>query len=191
VERRMAELLGERVKLKRNEERFRSLIENSSDVIVILDSDLCVSWVSDSLRNVFGSEPEAVVGSSVEALIYPDDRARVMRAFRDGLRESGRSSVLDCRVLDSQGKTHSVDIHVAQLLQDPAVRGVVLNVRDVTERRELEEQLLHQALHDPLTNLPNRLLLMDRLEHELARRRGPDQSGPAVLFLDVDGFKTV
>jgi diguanylate cyclase (GGDEF)-like protein/PAS domain S-box-containing protein len=191
VERRMAELLGERGKLQRNEQRFRSLIENSSDGILILDSDLCVTWASDSLRNVIGQAPDVATGSSVEALIHPDDRARVMRAFRDGLRDSGRSSVLDCRVLDSQGKVHSVDVHVAQLLQDPAVRGVVLNVRDVTERRELEEQLLHQALHDPLTNLPNRLLLTDRLEHELGRRRGPDQSGPAVLFLDIDGFKTV
>jgi diguanylate cyclase (GGDEF)-like protein/PAS domain S-box-containing protein len=190
VERRMAEVLGERGKLQRNEERFRSLIENSSDVILILDSDLCVTWASDSLRKVFGEAPD-VVGSSVETLIHPDDRARVMHAFRDGLRDSGRSSVLDYRVLDSLGKVHSVDVHVAQLLQDPAVRGVVLNVRDVTERRELEEQLLHQALHDPLTNLPNRVLLMDRLEHELGRRRGPGQSGPAVLFLDIDGFKTV
>jgi diguanylate cyclase (GGDEF)-like protein/PAS domain S-box-containing protein len=191
VERRMEELLGERGKLKSNAQRFRSLIENSSDVIVILDSDLCVSWVSDSLRNVFGSKPDTIVGASVEALIHPDDRARVMRAFRDGLRDSGQSSVIDCRVRDSQGKVHTVDIHVAQLLEDPAVRGVVLNVRDVTERRELEDQLLHQALHDPLTNLPNRVLLMDRLEHELDRRRGPDQFGPAVLFLDIDGFKTV
>ncbi len=191
VERRMAEVLGERGKLKRNEQRFRSLIENSSDVILILDSDLCVIWASDSLRKVFGPAPDVVVGASVEAVIHPDDRARVMRVFREGLRDSGRSSVLDCRVLDSQGKVHSVEVHVAQLLQDPAVRGVVLNVRDVTERRELEEQLLHQALHDPLTNLPNRVLLMDRLEHELGRRRGPGQCGPAVLFLDLDGFKTV
>jgi diguanylate cyclase (GGDEF)-like protein/PAS domain S-box-containing protein len=191
VERRMAELLGERGKLTRNEKRFRSLIENSSDVILILDSDLCVSWASDSLRKVFGTAPDAVVGTSVEALIHPDDRARVMHTFRDGLRDSSRSSVLDCRVLDAQRNVHCVDVHVAQLLQDPAVGGVVLNVRDVTERRELEEQLLHQALHDPLTNLPNRVLLMDRLEHELGRRRSPDQSAPAVLFLDIDGFKTV
>ena len=191
LERRVEEVLDERSNLKTSEERFRSLIENSSDVILILNSDLCVRWASDSLRNVIGSQPDDVIGLSIETMIHPDDRARVMHAFRDGLRERGRSSTVAYRVLDSLGEGHSVDVHVAQLLEDPAVQGVVLNIRDVTERRELEEQLLHQALHDPLTNLPNRLLLMDRLEHELSRRRRPDQAGPAVLFLDLDGFKTV
>jgi len=191
VERRMTELIDERGKLQRNEERFRSLIENSSDVIVILDSDMRVTWVSDSLRKVFGPVPAIASGSPVEALIHRDDRARAMHALRDRLHDSGRSSALECRVLDSEGSVRCVDVHVAQLLQDPAVRGIVLNIRDVTERRELQEQLLHQALHDPLTNLPNRVLLMDRLEHELSRRRGPDQGGPSVLFMDIDGFKTV
>lgn len=191
LERRVADVLRERGNLKRSEERFRSLLENSSDVIVILDSDLMVRWASDSLRTVIGPAPEAVIGSSIASMVYPDDRARVMYAFRDGLREVGRSSAIECRILDSHGAVHNVDVHVAQLLEDPAVNGVVLNIRDVTERKELEEQLLHQALHDPLTNLPNRLLLVDRLEHELSRRRNPDQFGPAVLFLDLDGFKTV
>jgi diguanylate cyclase (GGDEF)-like protein/PAS domain S-box-containing protein len=191
LERRVAEVLRERGNLQRSEERFRSLIENSSDVILILDSDLSVRWASDSLRTVIGPSPEAVIGSSVEGMIHSDDRARVLRALRDGLGESGRSSVLECRVLDTRGGVHNVDVHVAQLLEDPAVEGIVLNVRDVTLGRELEERLLHQALHDPLTNLPNRLLLVDRLEHELSRRRSPAEFGPAVLFIDLDGFKTV
>jgi diguanylate cyclase (GGDEF)-like protein/PAS domain S-box-containing protein len=191
LERRVAEVLRERGNLKQSEERFRSLIENSSDVIVILDSDLSVRWASDSLTTVIGPRPEAITGSSVETMIHPDDRARVMHSLRDGLGERDRPSAIECRVLDAHGSVHNVDVHVAQLLEDPAVKGVVLNVRDVTERRALEEQLLHQALHDPLTNLPNRLLLVDRLEHEVSRRRSPDQFGPAVLFLDLDGFKTV
>jgi diguanylate cyclase (GGDEF)-like protein/PAS domain S-box-containing protein len=191
LERRVAEVLRERGNLKQSEERFRSLIENSSDVILILDSDFSVRWASDSLRTVIGPSPETVIGSPVEAMVHPDDRARVMRSFRDGVPESGKSSVLECRVLDSRGNIHYVDVHVAQLLDDPAINGVVLNVRDVTDRKELEEQLIHQALHDPLTSLPNRLLLVDRLGHELSRRRSPGQFGPAVVFLDLDGFKTV
>ncbi len=191
LERRVAEVLRERGNLKTSEERFRSLIENSSDVILILDSDLCVRWASHSLKTVIGLSPEAVVGSSAEAMIQSDDRARVGRALRDGVRDRLGSSAIECRVLGSRGEIHSVDVHVANLIDDPAVQGIVLNIRDVTERRALEAELVHQALHDPLTNLPNRTLLIDRLDHELRRRRDRDQFGPAVLFLDLDGFKTV
>ncbi len=191
LERRVADVLQERRNLRTSEERFRSLIENSSDVIVILDPDLTVLWVSDSLARVIGQTPAMIVGSSVAALIHDDDREQTMLAFRSGLANGSRPSALECRVRGSQGEVHSVDIHVTNLIEDPAVGGVVLNIRDVTERRELENQLLHQALHDPLTHLPNRVLLLDRLEHEMRRKRGRDHQGPSVLFLDLDGFKTI
>ncbi len=76
------------------------------------------------------------------------------------------------------------------MLEDPSVRGVVINAWDITERKALEEQLAHQAFHDPLTDLPNRSLFMNRLEHSLARtkRRG---DMVAVLFMDLDNFKVI
>jgi diguanylate cyclase (GGDEF)-like protein len=79
---------------------------------------------------------------------------------------------------------------VTSLLHDPDVRAIVLNARDVTERKVLEEQLRHQALHDPLTGLGNRALLRDRLQHALRRqaRRDPDL---ALLLIDLDDFKDV
>jgi diguanylate cyclase (GGDEF)-like protein/PAS domain S-box-containing protein len=191
LERRVAEVLHERSNLKNSEGRFRSLIENSSDVILILDADLCVRWASDSLETVFGTSPASVTESPVDAILHPDDRARVMRALRERHTDSGWVGSLECALVGTTGATHNVDLHVADLIEDPAVKGIVLNIRDVTERKVLEEQLLHQALHDPLTALPNRVLLVDRLEHELRRSRNRGQRGPAVLFLDLDGFKGV
>lgn len=190
LERRVAEVLQERRNLRSSEGRFRSLIENSSDVIIILDRTLTVTWVSDSLRRVLGHFPATVVGSSVGAFVHEDDREQIMLALGAGFGAGVRSPLLQCRIPTLQGDVHSVDICATDLIEDPAVRGVVLNVRDVTERRQLEEQLVHQALHDPLTHLPNRVLLLDRLEQELRRKRGGER-GPSVLFLDLDGFKAI
>ncbi|MBV8982420.1 MAG: EAL domain-containing protein, partial [Acidimicrobiia bacterium] len=83
-----------------------------------------------------------------------------------------------------------VEVVMGNLLDDPAVEGVVLNIRDTTERKTAEEALLHQAFHDALTGLPNRALFLDRLGQTLARRerRG---SMTAVLFLDLDRFKWI
>jgi diguanylate cyclase (GGDEF)-like protein len=75
-------------------------------------------------------------------------------------------------------------------MDDPSVQGLVFNTRDVSERKELEEQLTHQAFHDPLTDLANRSLFRDRVEHALALRRSLDEP-ISVLFIDVDDFKTV
>ena len=76
------------------------------------------------------------------------------------------------------------------MLEDPAVRGIVVNYRDITERQTLEDQLRHQAFHDALTGLPNRALFLDRLEHARSRIRG-GQPRLAVVFLDLDDFKAV
>ena len=70
------------------------------------------------------------------------------------------------------------------------MNGIVLNTRDVTEQQVLQDQLSHQAFHDPLTDLANRALFRDRVEHALDRRRRPDEP-TAVLFLDLDNFKTL
>ena len=75
-------------------------------------------------------------------------------------------------------------------LDDPSLQAAVISIRDITERKELEEELTHQAFHDSLTGLPNRALFRDRLEHAIARgRRGGGRLG--VLFVDLDDFKLV
>ena len=88
------------------------------------------------------------------------------------------------------GTWRHAEVLATSLLDDANVAGIVLNARDVTERKELEQQLAHQAFHDPLTNLANRSLFADRLDHALQQAAAP--AAPlAVLYFDLDGFKSI
>jgi len=183
VERRTAEL-AER------EERFRALVQNSSDAITITDAELRIQYQSPSIDRVFGYQPADVVNRSLSELIHHDDRA-AMQALFDNMRgRPGATGHLDARWLHHDGSWRQSEMAIANLLAEPAVKGLVINTRDITDRKALEEQLAHQAFHDSLTGLANRALFKDRLQQSLARasRR---QEKPAILFLDLDGFKTI
>jgi diguanylate cyclase (GGDEF)-like protein len=97
----------------------------------------------------------------------------------------------EVRMRHADGRWRWIELVGTNLMSDPDVRGIVLNCRDVTDRRTLEEQLRHQAFHDPLTNLANRPLLVDRIEHELEARPMESPATTAVLLIDLDDFKTV
>src|ERR671911_136516 len=173
-----------------SEERFRSLVQNSSDIITILDTDGTVHYVSPAVQRVTGYKPEEKVGTNAFGSVHPDDTERALNTFAEVLKRPGLHPPLEFRVSHKDGSWRYLEHVVNNLLDDPAVRGVVVNSRDVTERKALEEQPRHQAFHDPLTGLPNRALFMDRLEHTLtrAKRRG---SMVAVLFTDLDNFKVI
>src|SRR5918995_49109 len=174
--------------IKESEERFRSLVQNTSDIITILEADGTVRYISPAVERVTGHKPEEQIGTKAFASVHPDDRERALDIFAAVLKVPGLHPPVEFRVLHKDGSWRYLEHIVNNLLDDPAVRSVVVNSRDVTERRALEEQLRHQALHDPLSRLPNRALFMDRLEHALTRanRRG---SKVAVLFMDLDNFK--
>src|SRR5215203_5614852 len=174
--------------VKESEERFRSLVQNASDIITILEADGTVRYISPALERVTGYKPEERVGTNAFGSVHPDDRERALGTFAEVLKKPGIHQPLEFRVPHKDGSWRYLEHVVNNLLDDPAVRGVVITSRDVTKRKALEKQLRHQALHDPLTGLPNRALFMDRLEHALTRanRRG---SKIAVLFMDLDNFK--
>jgi diguanylate cyclase (GGDEF)-like protein/PAS domain S-box-containing protein len=174
--------------IKESEERFRSLVQNTSDIITILEADGTVRYISPAVERVIGYKPEEQVETNAFGSVHPDDRERALDTFTEVLKRPGLYPPLEFRVPHKDGSWRHLEHIVNNLLDDPAVRGVVVNSRDVTKRKTLEEQLRHQALHDPLSGLPNRTLFMDRLEHALARanRRGKKV---AVLFMDLDNFK--
>jgi diguanylate cyclase (GGDEF)-like protein/PAS domain S-box-containing protein len=173
-----------------SEERFRSLVQYSSDIITILDADGTVHYVSPAVERVTGYKPEEQVGTNAFDTVHADDRDRALDTFAEVLKRPGLHPPLEFRVPHKDGSWRYLEHVVNNLLDDPAVRGVVVNSWDVTQRNAMEEQLSYQAFHDPLSGLPNRALFMDRLQHALTRanRRG---NKVAVLFTDLDNFKVI
>jgi diguanylate cyclase (GGDEF)-like protein/PAS domain S-box-containing protein len=184
-----AELSAE-VHRQASEARFATLVQNSSDLITVLDANNTVLYQSPSIERVLGYKVEEVTGRPFEELLHPDEQGRLLRRLTDGADAAGRSEVIDCLLAHKDGSLRHFEILHADLLSDTAVGGIVLNGRDVSERKAFEEQLAHQAFHDPVTHLANRALFNERVRHAVARtlREGV---GMAVLFVDLDDFKTV
>ena len=182
-------LLAERAH-RQNEARFRSLVQHSSDVIIITRADGMIRFVSPSATRVFGYDPAEMLRHTIAELLHPDDRERAATFFRSVAQAPGVAGPVEWRFRQPDGSWLNAEILATNLLHDPSVKGIVLNTRDVSERRRLEEQLTHQAFHDPLTGLANRALFRDRVSHALAlaQRRG---SPVTVLYLDLDDFKNV
>lgn len=175
---------------RQNEARFRSLVQHSSDVILVVDPDGTIRYVSPSASRVLRYDPDRLLGLPLPSLLVAEERDRVSQV----LREAGQPGALPAPVTlgfrQPDGSSLQTEAVATDLMGDPTVRGIVLNIRDVSERHRLEHDLRHQALHDSLTGLANRALFRDRVSHALAlaRRQGRDIT---VIYLDLDDFKKV
>jgi diguanylate cyclase (GGDEF)-like protein/PAS domain S-box-containing protein len=174
--------------LAESERRFRALIENATDVLTLIDDRGVILYDSPPCETVLGYAPGERVGINGLDTVHPDDLASATDVLTQAVASPNRTLRLELRTRHRDGSWVWIDASVTNLHDDPAVRGLVINFRDVSVRKELEAELAHQAFHDSLTSLANRALLLDRAEHALARRR---ETGVALLFLDLDDFKTV
>jgi diguanylate cyclase (GGDEF)-like protein/PAS domain S-box-containing protein len=184
--------LTERVLTERSEARLGSLIRNSSDVVCILGPDTVVQYVSPSLAKMFAHDPAELNERELTTIVHPDDANR-LRALVASIAAGapGQRAVAEFRIGHGQGEDwRDVEALGSNLLGDEAIEGIVLNIRDVSERKAFEGELEHQAFHDTLTGLPNRALFRNRVEHALASRLR-DHLPVAVLFLDIDDFKFI
>jgi diguanylate cyclase (GGDEF)-like protein/PAS domain S-box-containing protein len=176
--------------LRRNEERFRVLVQNGAEFVAILDRTGTLTYASPSAEALLGATPEAIVGTALLAYVHPDDAAAVKGTLNDVLSQSSTNRRAEFRVRHVGASWRQVEAICRNLMEEPAVSGLVLNVRDITERKQAEEALRHMALHDELTGLPNRTLLQDRMAQAiLAARRG--NSPLTLLLVDLDRFKEI
>ncbi len=183
--------LTEEVHRRTSEARFGSLVRHSSDLITVLDATGTVVYQSPSIERVLGYTPEEVVGTTFTRLLQPGEEGRLPHVLADpATHAAAGTEVLECGMRHLDGSVRQFEVLYTDLLDDENVHGVVLNSRDVSERKAFEEQLAHQAFHDPVTNLANRALFVERVRHALPRARR--ESAPlAVIFMDLDDFKTI
>jgi diguanylate cyclase (GGDEF)-like protein/PAS domain S-box-containing protein len=184
------EALTEAFHARQSEARFQTLVQNASDVILIVRPDTTISYETPSAQRILGHDTKALEGTRFTDLLHPEDVEQALAVYARVASQAGSSLTAQWRVRHRQGATLYVDVVANNLLSDPTVEGIVLTMRDVTERKSLEEELKHQAFHDALSGLANRALFRDRLEHALARA-SRSRTSLAVLFLDLDDFKLV
>ena len=156
----------------------------------MLDQDGVVTYQSPSIERVLGYSVDEIESQRFDRLLAEADRSRLEPMISAGDGAGPESHTFECSLRHRDGRWLQFEVQHTQLLEDEHIQGIVLNSRDVSERKAFEEQLAHQAFHDPVTDLANRALFADRVGHALRStvRKG---SLIAVMFIDLDDFKTV
>jgi diguanylate cyclase (GGDEF)-like protein/PAS domain S-box-containing protein len=178
--------------LRESEERFRQLAENIREVFWMTDVEKNqVIYVSPAYEQMWGYTTQSLYQSATSFLdaIHPDDRPRILAALEDQRREVYNE---EYRIVRPSGEIRWIwDRAFPIRNQHGEIYRTAGIAEDITERKQTEAQLLHHAMHDVLTGLPNRALFMNHLEHALARTKRYNSYAFAVLFCDLDRFKQI
>jgi diguanylate cyclase (GGDEF)-like protein/PAS domain S-box-containing protein len=170
-------------------ELLEALLEDASDALILLDSAGVITAVLAGAGNLT-TEPPALEGQALADLVDPADVPKVQRVLKHVTASAGESGSVETRMRFRDASVRAVELLVRNRLDRLAVGAVVVVVCDVSERKAREDRLREDALHDPLTALPNRTLFSDRLAQALRRQRR-SSGRVAVLFVDIDDFKSV
>ncbi len=172
------------------EARYKSLVKNSSDIVLVLEDDCRVTFATPSMLRVLGISPEEGVGKLLTDFTDAKDAEDARQFCRDLSEDSALTGPVEWRLRGADGQIRHVEVLGSNLLNDRNVNGLVLNLRDITERRRLEEELKQLAFTDTLTLLANRNLFNEQLGLALTRTaRG--KIVPVLIFVDLDNFKKI
>ncbi len=178
VERQKLEALEER------ERRFRSLIEKSTDGISLLDAGGTILYRSPSNLKISGHTDEELIGRQGFELMHPDDREKIFRLFRKLVDIPGKVGQTTYRQRHKNGTWQWMEATATNLLADPGVRAIVVNYRDITERKEAEERL--RISHDQLRRLSTHLQSVREEERTRIAREIHDEFGQMLTVLKMD-----
>lgn len=169
-----------------SENRFEALIQNSSDVIGILDENGIMKYQSRAVEQTLGYTPEQMIGISGFDFIYHEDLPILNRLFDSALNTPDETVTAEFRINKANNECVYCEVKMKNLLHVEHINGVVVNYRDISDRKKYEKEIQHLAFHDYLTGLPNR----NMLEHILVNKM-TSQSKMALLFIDLDRFKVI
>ena len=180
-----------RRQLAERDQLFQLISENAADMIALVGSDGRRLYNSPAYQKVLGYSAEDLKSTSSFEQIHPDDRLRVSKASENA-RRTGRGERMEYRIRHKDGSWRTLESTASPIrnTRGQTDKLVIVN-RDITERKRAEEMLVHNAFHDGLTNLPNRALFLDRLQHALTLSKRHANYKFAVLLIDVDQFKII
>ena len=147
LQQEIAERVRAEEELRESEERFRALVENSSDIVVVLNSDGGIRYRTPSIEYPLGYELGGLVDKNSIELVHPDDLPAVMNALNDAIQNPGVAQHVECRIRHEDGSWRVVEAIGNNLLDNPAVEGIVITARDITERKRAEEELRKYREH--------------------------------------------
>ena len=192
---RLAWLISENLALRRAvaaaERRFRSLVENIGDAVMLCDLEGKVRYLSPGVKQVYGCAPEELLGRTVDDNIHPEDLPQVRRTLRNFLAQDADGLTrVRCRIRGADGTWRHTEATVTRHDAADGQDGLLFVARDVSDQVALQEELTLLTFHDGLTGLSNRAYFEERTREVLAR---PGQGAPhaAILFIDLDGFTAV
>ena len=170
--------------------RFRALVQNSSDIIVVVDPGGLISYLSPAMESQLGYQPEALIGTDGSILMSPSGFADAQEQLSALLEYPGKQMRTQFRLIHADGTFRWYDSVLLNLLDDPDMNAIVVNQRDITQERLVKDQLIYDASHDLLTGLNNRRSFLETFDRLLS---GSSASGRrlALLFIDLDDFKQV
>jgi PAS domain S-box-containing protein len=177
-------MAAEQGALRWSEERFRSLIQNASDVIMLLDAESTISYVSASVHHTLGYRPEVLVGTPILDIVSPEDSRQMQDYLIACIRNAGITSVSEFRFRHADQRWCNMEVIGNNHLNDPSVGRIVLNCRDITERKRAEEQL--RSSREQLRNLSAYLQSMREEERTNIAREIHDELGQVLTALKMD-----
>ena len=176
--------------LEAREQRFRALVEKSWSGVALLDADLAFTYVGSSTQRLLGYAERELIQTSFLGFVHPRDRQAARETFSELSATPNREAQVELRFLHKNGTWIWLEAFGQNLLHDSSVNAIIVNYRDITQRKATEKQLEYQAYYDALTGLPNRLLFRDRVVNAIAQAKR-HRRGIAVMYLDLDHFKLV
>ena len=176
--------------LEASEGRFKALTESAMDIVTVLDANGIILYQSPSVKHLLGHDPLDMIGRSQFNLIHRDDVESMRNMFSEVVLRGEMTQPVEFRVMTKGGSWRTLESIGKNCLDIPEVRGIIVNTRDVTDRKAIQHRIQHLAFHDGLTELPNRSLMQERIS-QAVNRAERSATRFAVMFIDIDNFKNI